>query len=451
MKDNLSNEYTSEPIFKGRKISQFHLDVINGMLDKILNGQINTKEALELLKKACIENNETIIEDPKSIKRCVEKILRDKPEELRKYREVVKRNSGKRNPYKGKIGKSKLGDYHEREEEFCNKIIEDYLPQIMDGRITINDAAKELSTTNKTVNRVIEEYYKKNNDAEGLENYRKSKKKYRGASPEIREIAKKKRETVAKYNVVMNREFPGLSSEEQDKQLIMKVRQEQLKEEESETSLRKTALVDEKYIEKEIKKIMDFFRSKNNLNEVYFSDEEIKYIIFRYPTIIRRNVDLLQEKLNTLLSCNQIDKKTGYGMVKSFPAIMGYESSRTKKQLELLEKENLIDAVISSPGRMRLAVESMYALIEFAKYRHHTSDLSDINRSNIFIGNSVLKRLYKVTLDDIRNQYPYPGASNTKHTLTPNQIGMATYNARSKSIEADKVLKDAKQNSKGVK
>ena len=81
-------ENISPPIFRGRKLSQFHLDFIHSILDKIVDGQINIKEALQLLKNASIESGETVIEDTGSVKRCVEILLKDRPEELKKYHDI---------------------------------------------------------------------------------------------------------------------------------------------------------------------------------------------------------------------------------------------------------------------------------------------------------------------------------------------------------------------------
>lgn len=165
------NERASKPIFKGRKLSQFHLDFINQNLDKILNGELNTSEVLQLLRQASIENDETIIEDAGSIKRCVEIILKDRPEELKKYYETLRKNIGSRNPNKGKKigasplrgrkGKIKIGLYHEREEEFKKCIIEQYLPLILSGEITLKSVKQELSTSYVTLDKIIEEFYTK--------------------------------------------------------------------------------------------------------------------------------------------------------------------------------------------------------------------------------------------------------------------------------------------------
>ena len=379
------NENTLAPIFKGGKISQFHLDFIDGILDKILNGQINTKEALELLRQASIDNSETVIEDTGSIKRCVKMLLKDKPEELKAYYEMVKRNSGKRNPFKGNIGRPKIGLYYEREKQFEQKLIVDYLPLILNGKTTFDMISQELSCSHHTINRVIENFFIQNNDLEGLANYQRAKRYNRGVSIERREAASNKRKEVANYNVVTNKEFILLPPEQQELQLIMKIKLEKLKEESSNTSTRRMVLISEDAIKGKINSIMNYFRSKNdpNLDKVYFTDEDIRYMIFRYPTLINRTNETLDKKLNVLTSYDSIDNETAYGMIKSFPAIMGYEASRTRGQLDLLDKEGLIDVVITNPNKLMLSINLMYALIQYAKERHHTVDLRSINRSNI--------------------------------------------------------------------
>ena len=198
-----------------------------------------------------------------------------------------------------------------------------------------------------------------------------------------------------------------LSTEQQRLQLIMKVQKERLKEELSETSLIKNALMSEDAIEDKINTILNYFKSKNNSDEIYFSDEDIYYMIFRYPTLISRSSETLDKKLNVLTSYNEIDEKTAYEMIKTFPAIMGYEPSRTKVQLDLLEKEGLIDAVISNPTRFMRSINLMYALIQYAKERYHTLNLENVNRNNIFMPNSSLKRIYGVTYEEIKAKYPY--------------------------------------------
>lgn len=187
------NENASAPIFKGRKISQFHLNFISGILDQVLCGQINTREALELLKQASIESGETIIEDSGSIKRCVAMLLKDKPEELKAYYEMVKKNSGRRNLYKGKTGKAQIGLYHENEIKFKRYIIEQYLPLILSGQVTFEMIEQELHTSHHTVNKIIEDYYRQNNDLDGLEKYQNAKKKIKVLLKQEKKLEKKEK------------------------------------------------------------------------------------------------------------------------------------------------------------------------------------------------------------------------------------------------------------------
>ena len=437
------NENVTPPIFKGRKLSQFHLDFIDGMLDKILSGQINIKEASKLLKQASIENGETVLEDAGSIKRCVEILLKDRPEDLKKYHDILKQNPGKRILlYKEKRERPEIGSYYEKEAEFKQFVVEHYLPLILSGQITLRTIEQELSCSRHTVNQIIEEFYIKNQDLEGLAEFKRIKQTHKGVTRETREIAKRKREEVANYKIVSNKEFLLLSSEEQEIQLIMKIRAERLKQELSETNLNKTALIGEDVIKPKIKVLKDYFKSKNNSNsdKKFFSDTDIIYMIFRFPPLINHTPEGLDKKIAVLTSCKEITEETAYEMIKTFPAIISYDALRTKRQLNMLEQEGLIDAVISKPVRFMQSVNLMYALIQHAKERHHTTDLTNVNRNNIFIANNSLQRLYGVSYDDIKAKYPY---IEEKHVIYPTEIGIATFDARSKSEEASRVLNEA--------
>ena len=134
-------------------------------------------------------------------------------------------------------------------------------------------------------------------------------------------------------------------------------------------------------------------------------------------------------------------------MIKEFPAIMGFDTSRTKKQLDLLKREGLIDAIIDAPERLMYSVKFMYAQIQYAKERHHVLDLSAITRSNIFMCNSTLKRLYGVSRDDIMAQYPYiiEDEKDESFMVTPNEIAKASYRSRAQSEKAEDVLEQALQ------
>ena len=431
--------------FKGRKISQFHLDFINTILDEIISGAINTTEALELLKEVCINNNETIIKDRGTIKRCVMILLKDRPNDLELYQKNTIHNSGKRNSRKGKIGKPQLGFYHKEEKKFKQHIIEYYLPQILEGTTTFNIMQQELKCSHHTIDEIILEYYSKNKDEKGLQEYQSAKKRNYGVSLEKRQEAKDKRKIISNYDIVSSQEFLLLTSKEQEVQLIMKIRTEQLKEELSKSSKTSSAVTSEEVIKAKIQRIMDYFKTKNTLDEKYFSDEEIRVMIFSYPTLINRTNEKLDEKINALISYREIDEKTAYGMIKTFPGLMGYDASRIKKQLDILTKENIVDAVVSTPRRFMLSIDLMYALIQYAKERHKTSDLIGINRNNIFMANSTMKRIYNTTHNDIKRKYPYMENEEQiiEYTIPAVTIVKGTYKSRNKSQEAEDALNDA--------
>ncbi len=437
-----------EPIYKGGKISDFHIDIVRKNIDKILSGELNNRETMDLINEEAIKVNESQIKDTGTVKRAVLIILADRPEELKKYNESLMHNIGKRNPYKGKIGQSRIGIYHQKELEFEKTIIEHYLPQIFSGEITFDTIENELKTSRSTVEKVIKNYYLKSGDEEGLKKYEEAKRKNRGVSLEKRKQAQNMREEVAEYQVVSNAEFLLLSEEEQDRQIVMKIRQSKLQEEKNSKKIRTSVMTEEATIDR-VQRIKQYFRSKNDLDNgtVNFSEQDIRHIIFVYPTIINRDIQTLDEKIDVLTFYDEIDEKTAFGMIKSFPAILGYDAQRTKAQLDLLKEENLIDYVIRKPNSFMKSVGLMYALIQFAKERHHTNDLTDINQSNIFMANSALKRLYGVTYEEIKNRFPYDTAKEEKdiqYSITGEDIGRATY--KSVSVEqADEASKELKQ------
>lgn len=312
--------------------------------------------------------------------------------------------------------------------------------------MTLDMIANELKTSPKTVNIIIEGYYLKSNDEEGLRQYKESKKRNQGTSIEKRIKAKEMRKDVALHEVVSNAEFLLLSEEEQDNQIIMKIRQEQLKEEKNREKSG-NRVTTEKTTEAAIQRIKDYFRSKNDYDKGIqsFSEQDIRYMIFRYPTITSRDAQTLDEKFDVLTSYDDINEQTAYGMAKTFPAIMGYAADRTKSQLDLLQKENLIDNVINTPSGLMRSVGLMYALIQYAKERHKTNDLSNITRSNIFMSNTALKRLYGVTYDELKERFPYGERTeeDVSYIIGGEDIGKATYDAGVK--EADQAFRTVSQ------
>ena len=430
-----------KPIFKGGKISQFHIDIVKANITKILEGELNTKEVITLINEKAIKVGETQIIENGTIKRIVEIILAGKPEELKKYNRTLQR-------IKNETLKNKRGNKKKREQdlEYVSKVINDYLPKLISGEMTLDMIANELKTSPKTVNIIIEGYYLKSNDEEGLRQYKESKKRNQGTSIEKRIKAKEMRKDVALHEVVSNAEFLLLSEEEQDNQIIMKIRQEQLKEEKNREKSG-NRVTTEKTTEAAIQRIKDYFRSKNDYDKGIqsFSEQDIRYMIFRYPTITSRDAQTLDEKFDVLTSYDDINEQTAYGMAKTFPAIMGYAADRTKSQLDLLQKENLIDNVINTPSGLMRSVGLMYALIQYAKERHKTNDLSNIKRSNIFMSNTALKRLYGVTYDELKERFPYGERTeeDVSYIIGGEDIGKATYDAGVK--EADQAFRTVSQ------
>ena len=442
------NETATPPLVKGGKISQFHIDFLNGILDKILTGKINNTEAFKLLQQACIDSNETVLSDLGSIRSCIEIMLKDRPEDLKKYNETSSQNLGKRN-YKRKFDSvSEDTMYYEKEEVVRQKIINDYLPQILNGSISINRALEELNIGRKLFNDTIVQYYQSINDPEGLKEYEQRKSINGGRTEENLKNAKIKREEVLNYNISTIKEFSFLPHEEQVKQLIMKIQQEQLKVEASKTNKTKTALTSEEFIKKRIASTLDYFRGKNpkDSSQIYFSDQDIMMMCYRYPTLIHYDPESLDKKIDVFISNEDIGQKDAYGMMKTFPAILGYSPERTKKQLELLGKENIVSKMVPNPRIAMLSVPLMYALIEFTKEQRHTSDLTQFKPSTIFMSNSTLEKLYGLSHNDIKAKYPYPDKNLDEETITeisPDEIGKATYRSRDKSNEANKILKEA--------
>ena len=310
----------------------------------------------------------------------------------------------------------------------------------------------ETNSSYFTINRIIEEYYIQNDDLKGLEEYKKQKNSNKG-STEFRNNARAKREEVANYNVVTNKAFLLLPPEQQKLQLIMKIRKEELKIELSENNSVKSALISDELVGNKIKNITKYFKSKNNpaSGKLYFSDEDVRYIIFRYPTIINRLEETLEEKLQVLISYNNIDEETAYEMIKRFPAIMGYNVTRTKRQLDLLEQEGLTDSVILNPITLTNSVELLYAMIQYAKEQYNTDNLRTINRKNIFkTGDS--KRAFGMSKEQLKAKYPYnieEKEQDKEYIISPEEIAKTSYFAIERSEEARKVLVQSILNEKG--
>ncbi len=337
-------------------------------------------------------------------------------EEERQFGEelgIVKNNIGKRSPrlkridniHVRKISKSKKFTYVRRTKkpkEFIDKVINEALPKILIGDTAFVELENEFGTSYATIDRIICDYYAQTGDNDGLEQYKEAKKNR--SMQTIMQRAKERREEIEQYSIVTNVEFLALSPDEQNSQLIKKIRLERLKENKKNS---KAVLLTEETTKKMVEKTMKYFRNKNTKENEFFSDDDIRYMIYRYPSLINRSTETLDEKFETFTSYEGIDELDAYGMVKTAPMILGYNSSRIKKQLDLLEKNGIIDVVFSKPSLLMVSPSLMHALIEYAKERYSTSDLSDIKLNSIFVANSTLKRAYGITADELKERYPY--------------------------------------------
>lgn len=283
---------------------------------------------------------------------------------------------------------SKLGNFHDDEEEFKRKIIQEYLPKLLRNEITIEQMKTELETSCHTIDNIVEEYYKENepDNKEGIKQFEDAKIRNRGASFEKRESAQKAREEVMAFPIVEPKKFGGLTVEEQEEQIIMKVRKEISKDQKSGTTTRETAIA-------KISRIKEYFRGKNDpqTGTVNFSDQEIRLIIFKYPAMVKRSPETLEDKIDVFRECEPIGEETAYKMIKAHPQILGFGIERTKRQLALLEKEKLIDHAIEEPSMLVNSVETMETLINYAKAKHPGQELNTLSVNQIFLSHSQVK------------------------------------------------------------
>ena len=442
---------TSNPIIKGGKVSEFHVKILEENMDKILTGELNTVEILKIVNEEAKKNGEQQIKDAGTIKRSIKKILENDSQMQELYQEVIRHNIGRRSP------RTKRRFYRKRTllEE---TIINEYLPQILERKMHLVTIVKKLSISEKTVKKIIEDKLEEDGDEEIIKKYREAIESNSGASLEKRQEAESKREKALKSDVVLNAEFLSLPLEEQEEQLLKKVRKEQVKEAIDKSSkellVKKSRLTSEEYVEERIQYITDYFMEKNNQfgYEAAFSAQDIRYIIFRYPTILRHLAENIDEKFELLLTYDEIDNSNIVGIVNNFPAILGYSTERTKAQLNILKDENLMDYFLSKPCGLMRSPQLIYALIQFAKERHGTNDLTGVNRNNIFMPNATIKRLYGTDYDEIKSKYPYvvESVEEPYFSINGQDIGKKTFDVEtSKCDKAYEVLNNLiKENKK---
>lgn len=419
------SEDRQKPVFKGGKISSFHINIIKENIDKILSGELNNTEVMQLINEKAIIERETEIKDLTTIKRMVLMLLADKPEDLKKYNEILKNNPGKRNLSKGKSDEFRGKSYHQGAVEFKKKIVDYYLPLYLSNKTSIETIKKDLHTSSNTINKVIEEYYK--NDEEGLKKYRKTKEDNYVATKEKREESKRMKEEVEKYKIVSTAEFKLLSEEKQDKQIIMKTRKKRLDADKKKGVCKSFST--EKTTIQNVNKIKDYFRKKNSDEKINFSEQDIRYIIFMNISLVGRKEESLDRKINKLASYG-ISEENIYGIIKTYPGILGSSIERIEKQLDILKKVNMVNSTVSNPRILMISPQLMYALIKYAKERYKIDDLSCIEPRNIFMSNSTTKKRYGITHEEIKEIFPYDEMKdNVKCVINGQTIGQTSFDS----------------------
>ena len=120
-------------------------------------------------------------------------------------------------------------------------------------------------------------------------------------------------------------------------------------------------------------------------------------------------------------------------MIKRFPSILGYSAERTKGQLDLLQYETLVKFVIQRPQLFMDSEGLIYALIQFAKERKRTDDLTTTRYEDIFMKSAVLHRKYGETFETLKAKYPYPKKEqDAEYIITGEEIGKVSYKSRSR-------------------
>jgi len=366
------------------KVVQEHINFINEIIEKIIQGQINSLEAEEYVNNRAQQYGIARISSY-TIINLVEELLESKPDKLTLYRKNRKHNKGKRNPKKTK-------------DEVRKKIIEEELPKIMNAEIESTNVAERYGISAKTVRRIIEDYLKDKEDE-----YKKYKKMItnKGASLEIRKKATQKKSEFGRVNIATNEEFIELPLEEQREMVCLKFLKTNLKD--------NKGLSDKEWVDKKVRELESYFleRNKDEKNKGQFTKSEILHMMYRFPTIINYSIE---EKINKMIVYLEEDANLGYKctnqIIKRFPQILGYGIERTKKQMKILQDNNLTDAIMDNPMRLMDSPELMHALIEFAKERHKTTNLDNINRNNIFLASRTIKRLYHTDYNEIKSRFP---------------------------------------------
>ena len=374
---------------KRRKVVQEHIEAINEILDKLIQGKMNTTEAGEHVDKRCEELGIEKI-SKYTVQNLIEEILQEtRPKDLAVYKQ--NRSKIRRNTNGEKIS-----------QEIKTKIIEEDLPRIMRGEIEISKVAEKYGKSSKSIINVIENYLRPN--PEEFEKYKQVvRKNMGGATIEQRKKSREKKQEISRTVTVMNNEFFSLSLEEQREMVATKYLQYKLKEKNSK------GINDKSTIERKIKEKVQYFLGRNIESETdgNLTEEDVLYMMYRSPNIIGFSIE---DKIHKVVDYFENEADFGFAntnlIINRFPTILGYSIERIKGQMKIILDNNLSEAIIEHPMRLMSSRELLYALVEFAKERYETDTVSGIKYSNIFLSNRDVKKRCHTTYDDIKHKFP---------------------------------------------
>lgn len=415
-------------------ISPFYKGMIDANLADLISGKLSNREVMERINQKANQCGEAPIKSVITIKKMVAMILAESPDKYEKY------------ILAGYQRKDDGITWIDRKPIVQQLLIEKYLPIFFRGELSLVEIAKKLSVDPRTLNQIIQEYYADNEDV--LNRYREQVDRNRRMSPKEKKKCKAAKDEVGSFTVAPKDIFIALSAEEQDEHLVMKIRKIRFKEKTSDIDNDDSYVLSEIYARNALERIKQYFRSKNDPEEEieYFSEKDIRLIVFCCPNLTGRTNETLDKKFKVLTSF--YDWEDISGMIKTFPGILSYSTERIKSQLNILSSEGLLNYLVSIPVGFRLSPETMYALIKLAQKEN--SDLSTVKWHSIFMSNSNLKNKHGTTYDRIRVAYPLPSEMKVlktekdeggTYTVEGQELGIRGTSASPKmKDEADSVM-----------
>lgn len=416
---------------KRRKVIQAHIDAINEILDKLIQGKMNTTEAGEYVDKRCEELGIEKI-SKYTVQNLIEEILQEiRPEELDLYKK--NRSKIRRNTNGKKIS-----------QEIKTKIIEEDLPRIMRSETEISKVAEKYGKSSKSIINVIENYLRPNQ--EEFEKYKQVvRKNMGGATIEQSRKSREKKEKISKAEIVINNEFLSLPLEEQREMVVIKYLQTKLKEKNNK------GINDKSTIERKINEKVQYFLGRNIESEIdgNLTERDVLYMMYRFPNIIGFSIE---DKIDKVV--DYLEDEAGFGYVNTnhiisrFPTVLGYSVDRIKGQMKIIKDNNLSDAIVEHPMRLMSSKELLYALVEFAKKRYETDNLEGIKYSNIFLSNRDVKKRCHSSYEYIKKEFPLKKDKKEIGTEELNKQAQVDSKDIEKKMQVAKKLKEQIENPK---